>query len=161
MKFQVRLGTLADLPLIRELVQECALASVPETRKIAPASINAMVDLVLAELKRVWSTASSFKLLLLEDTSNRKIVGYLFLLVNQLEASTGEKQTVVSDMGISPRYRGKVLWKLLLGKAEELARENNDDYLTGMITVSNKASLAIAEKWGFQIERYQMAKPLT
>ncbi len=156
---RIRSGTEEDLPFIKKLAVQACETSIPPTRNAPVFKVRASVEQFINMLPQIALTLP-LRTYILEVIKTKEKIGYIILLLNQLEPSTGEKQTIIQDYALLPQYRGKHLWKLLLEKAEEVAIENGNFYLTGLVTISNKASFVTAEKFGFQVERYQVVKKL-
>jgi hypothetical protein len=160
MGYQVRPGTEEDLPFIKELALWACEFSVSKIRNTPIHKVRACMEQVISMIPQI-ALSMPLHFYILEEVETKIKVGYMILLVNQLEASTGEKQTMIQDYALAPQYHGKHLWRLFLLKAEEVALENENFYLSAFITAENKTSLVVAEKFGGQVERYQVTKKLS
>lgn len=160
MEVHVRFGTEKDFPFVKELAKECCSYSIHPIRKASLEQVRLTIDQIFDNLSKMWSNLPNHRLLLLEKSDKNERIGYLIFMLDQIEATTGEKQTFLVDTAILPKYWGKSLWKPLFQKAEELARERGNLYLCTTTTTTNPRSLTKNIRFGFHIERYQLVKVL-
>jgi ribosomal protein S18 acetylase RimI-like enzyme len=81
------------------------------------------------------------------------------ILLDEIEASTGEKQAVIFDTAVRKEHRGKYIINALLKKAEDIVRQKGLKYLVGTVSIDNKEALGISLKHlGFTAERVQLVK---
>lgn len=161
MGIYVRDGEIKDLEFVKELAIDMAKFSVPETRFITPDLINAKVAKVVSSLALEIPGNSNLHILIAETNSKEK-VGYLILILNQIEDTTGEPQAYVADIAVKQEYWGKYVWKYLVKEAEKIAKDKGFSYLAGTVSANNPRMLkALIKFLGYQIERHQLVKRLS
>lgn len=159
MKVAIRVGNANDITFVINLAIETAKYSVTPIRAINQELLAQRIELNLNNL--AYNLNDPNLKLLIAETDKQETVGYLILLLNNIEATTGEPQAFVVDLAVSEEYWGKFVWRHLLRKAEEIARSEGLSYIAGTISVNNIRSLKTVQKFlGYQIERYQVGKRL-
>ncbi|MFP4497498.1 MAG: GNAT family N-acetyltransferase [Vulcanimicrobiota bacterium] len=159
-EINVREGTGKDLHFIRQLALDSILYSVPQTRNIDKTRLKKEAQSFLDNLD-LNMESKNFKILVAEDKEKKQLAGYIMLLLNDIEESTGEKQAFIYDLAVSPDFWGKFVVDKLIKKAEKIAREKGLGYLTGKVTINNKRALVYAlKRLDFKIERYQITRVL-
>ena len=84
-----------------------------------------------------------------------------FVRVNmQTDYFTGEQHAHVNDIVVTAEAEGKGVGKLLLNKADELAKENNARWITLNVFDENLRARAVYEKAGYKIEWIKYLKVL-
>jgi hypothetical protein len=160
MQIHVRLGNHEDIHAIKTLAIERCKVNIPPTRNVSEEEVKRNIESTFSLWAKTTPNIPFLKILILEDKETKTFLGYLLLLLNQIEPATGEKQAFILDGAIVSKYEGKKLWIPLMEKAEEIAREHHHRYIVGMITVTNKTSLLLSQRLGYKIERYQVVKIL-
>jgi ribosomal protein S18 acetylase RimI-like enzyme len=156
----IRRGKLKDAPFVRKLAVESVVYGIPSTRKIPPNLVREFTKQSLANLEfDIYQP--NFALIIAEDTDARKPVGYLMLDLNQVEGSTGEKQSIIHDLAVEKPYWGKFVVDRLMAEAENITRGHGLPYIVGEISADNKRPLIYSTKrLGYTVERHQIVKSL-
>lgn len=161
MKIHAREALNSDLALVRELAVESLVHGIPHTREIDPAVVKSRAEAVLKDLPLWLKYRPGFKLLVAYEEESGDFVGYLMLLLNEEEESTGEKQALVQDIALAKKYWGRYSYRPLMYKAEEIAKEHGLQYITCRISDKNKRALIPTQRdLGYVIERHQLVKKL-
>lgn len=161
MEFQTRLGgSKEDFEFVKKMAIDSCAASIHPDHDVTVESVKKAVDEALTLLAKVAPQIPFLRLLILEIKETGERIGYMIFHVDQQEPTTGEPQAVIQDGAVLPKYQGRLIWKMMMRKAEEIARERGNRYITGFITANNKTSLLLAKRHGFQVERYQVVKKL-
>lgn len=156
---EVRAARLDDVPFIRQLTIETVTMGVPEGRDIPNEAVTAHATAALQNLELLLLQKQRASVLLAVDrleTGQEKPVGFLILEFDHVEESTGEKQTFVNNIAVTPEYWGRYVAQKLLREATSLSHARGYRYMTCNISTSNQRSLQTGLRFGFQIERYQL-----
>jgi len=158
MNIKIRRGKLGDALFVRRLAIESVKFTVPSTRRIPLELVRKYTAESLADLEfAIYSP--DFSLIIAEDLDIKKPIGYLMLDLNQIESSTGEKQSVIHDLAIKREYWGKFVVDMLMAEAENITQKKKLLYIIGEITADNKRPLIYAtRRLGYIVERYQIVK---
>lgn len=160
MNIKIRKGKIKDVPFVRRLAIESVVYGIPSTRKISPELVREFTRQSLANLE-FTIYQPDFELIIAEDTDIGKPVGYLMLDLSQVEASTGEPQSLIHDLAVEKAYWGKFVVDRLMAEAESITRNRGLIYIVGEISASNKRPLIYSTKrLGYTIERHQIVKVL-
>ena len=160
MNIIVRRGKLKDAPFVRRLAIESVIFGIPSTRKIPPELVREFTAKSLANLE-MEMYQPDFIVIVAEDTDAGKPVGYLMLDLNQVEGSTGERQSLIHDLAVERPYWGKFVVDRLMAEAEIITKNKGLSYITGEISANNKRPLIYSTtRLGYTIERHQIVKVL-
>jgi GNAT superfamily N-acetyltransferase len=160
MNIIIRKGTLKDLPFVSKLAVKSVKFGIPHTRRISVQQVEKFTRQIMEDLPRSLYS-KDFELIIAEDTDIRKPVGYLMLILSEVEGSTGEPQSLIHDIAVEPEYWGKFVVDRLMARAEEITRGRGLIYIIGDISASNKRPLIYStRRLGYEIERHQIVKVL-
>ena len=160
MKILIEQANDADLDFVRELAVRSVHHGIPPTRRADRHEVEEKTRTLLENLPRMIRR-DYFRLFIARDTDRGCSAGYLMLVLDQVEGSTGEKQALIHDLAVSEEYRGKYVVDRLMEKAEEEARKEGLSYVVGEISAGNRRPLVYAtRRLGYQVERYQIVKVL-
>lgn len=160
MNIRIRRGRLKDLTFIRSLAVNSVKYGIPATRLISVEEVQKHTIQSLEDLEMVLYSPD-FALIIAEDMEMKKPVGYLMLDLNEIESSTGERQSMIHDLAVEKEYWGKFVVDLLMAEAEEITRKKKLRYIVGEISSSNKRPLIYStRRLGYTIERHQIVKVL-
>ena len=160
MDIRIRRGRLKDLPFVRKLAVESVQYGIPDTRKISLEEVQKHVIQSLEDLEMVLYS-QNFALIIAEDMEIRKPVGYLMLDLNEVEGSTGERQSLIHDLAVDKKYWGAFVVDRLMAEAEDITRRKKLLYIVGEISASNRRPLIYStRRLKYTIERHQIVKVL-
>ncbi|MCE1246319.1 MAG: GNAT family N-acetyltransferase [Firmicutes bacterium] len=160
MNIVIRKGKLKDAPFVRKLAVESVVYGIPSTRKIPHEMVRELTAKSLSTLE-VDMYRPDFALIVAEDTDIKRPVGYLMLDLNQVEGSTGEKQSLIHDLAVEKAYWGKFVVDRLMAEAENITRSKGLPYIVGEISADNKRPLIYSTtRLGYTVERHQIVKVL-
>ncbi len=97
MDIRIRRARLKDLPFVRSLACNSVKYGIPHTRLISVEEVQKHTLQSLEDLEMVLYS-QDFAIIMAEDLEIRKPVGYLMLDLNEIESSTGEKQSRLKDL---------------------------------------------------------------
>lgn len=81
--------------------------------------------------------------------------------LDQVEGSTGEKQSLIHDLAVEKEYWGKFVVDLLMAEAEVITKKKNLMYIVGEVSTNNRRALIYAtRRLGYTTERHQIVKVL-
>ena len=155
----VRPATTADLPFVRALDVEAAVAGIPATRAITPAELRraALASYERPETRRLLE--EGFETLVAQDWHDDapRLLGFIRLDFASREPATGEPQCFIDQLAVTRDQWGRGATHRLVARAAELAAERGLGYLVGMVSASNRRTLEIAVgALGFEVERVQI-----
>jgi len=91
---------------------------------------------------------------------NGQQAGYVW--VGQVGSTfTGKNQAFIFNLYIAPEFRGQGIGSILMGKAEEWARQHNLDRIGLSVAVHNQAAIELYEKVGYIAEMMRMYKNIS
>jgi N-acetylglutamate synthase-like GNAT family acetyltransferase len=152
----IRLARAKDVPALQALIEACIGNGIPHTRKATQEEVLEFARSSYAELETMLKQPD---LVVLVEESAGQLSGYLMLDFAHVEASTGERQCFIVDLGVDPAKRGRFGTHRLIKKASQLAAARGLDYLVGMVSASNDRTLQLGLKaLDFEIERYQIVR---
>lgn len=152
MNFEIQAATSADLAWIKRVGAEAAVDSLPSTRRLSPAALQARARANLGKLQpdeelQIWIAWHAEK---------RVRAGFLVLQLHQKDENTGEPQSVIYDLVVVPKFRGSRAVRDLVMHARDATRAAGLRAMVGEITADNRRAVLRAERLGFQLERYIM-----
>lgn len=160
MNVVIRKGKLRDLNAVRGLAIRSVKYGISDVRRIPVEVVQQYTRKALADLEATIFQ-KNFKLIIAEDADTNKIIGYLMLVLNEIEGSTGELQSLIHDLAVDPAYWGKYVVDRLMARAEEITKENKLKYIVGEITANNKRPLIYSQvRLCYNVERHQIVKYL-
>ncbi len=160
MNIIVEPANLEDLDFVRKLAVQSVHHGIPSLRLATREQVEEKTRKLLSNLPRMIQR-EYFRLFIARDTDRGIPAGYLMLLLDQVEGSTGEKQALIHDLAVSEEYRGKYVVDRLMERAEEEAQNAGLSYIVGEISADNRRPLVYAiRRLGYQVERYQIVKVL-
>ncbi len=154
---EIRPAQLSDVATIKRLTLETADLGIPENRDIANETVRAEAEHHLGSLDRlIYRRREAAVLVAVDHAKDDEVVGFLILEFNQIEETTGERQSFIYNMAVDSRYYGKYVGHKLVWEAAKVSYERGFRYMTSRVTASNERALLSAIKLGFEIERYQL-----
>ena len=150
----VRRARRDDLPFIKELTLETVDQGISVGRDISNETVREVAAERMGDLDIMIARKRDYAILVAEDGERR--VGFLVLEFRNVEETTGEKQTLLYNMAVSPDYLGKRVDRILVAEAARLSHRRGYKFMTARITASNERALLAALRHGFEIERYQI-----
>lgn len=154
---EIRPAQLADLPVIKRLTLECADLGIPANRDISNEAVRASAEEHLAGLDRLlYRRRQAAVLVAVDREASDAVVGFIILEFDQIEETTGEKQSFIYNLAVESSYFGKYVGHKLVWEAAKVSYERGFRYMTSRVTASNERALLSAIKLGFEIERYQL-----
>lgn len=151
---KVRRATKDDLPFIKELTLETVDQGISVYRDIPNETVKAAAAERLSELDTMLKRKRDYAILV--ATISERRAGFLILEFRDVEETTGEQQSLVYNLAVSPEFLGKRVDRILVSEAAKVSYRRGYRFMTARITVSNERALLAALKQGFEIERYQI-----
>ncbi len=151
---KVRRAKREDLAFIRELTLETVDQGVSALRDISNDQVQIRAAQSLEELEHMFTRKRDHAFLIAESAGEP--VGFLILEYRDVEETTGELQTLIFNMAVTPSHLGKRVDRVLVREAAKLSHQRGYRYMTARVTASNERALLAALKQGFDIERYQL-----
>jgi ribosomal protein S18 acetylase RimI-like enzyme len=161
MPITVRYAKPEDFPFIAELAGESIVYGVPKIRDIKPEELSAHMKRAYENLSKIYDNQKDIVIFVADDEDQNESVGYLTLILNEVEGSTGERQSFIQDLAVRRRYWGKYVVHKLMDRAAEETKARGLHYITGSISVDNMRAFGTATKaLGYELERYQIVRKL-
>ena len=151
---KVRRARKNDLPFIEKLTLETVDQGIPSGRDIPNETVREAAAVHLRDLEAMFLRRRDYAFLVAE--AEERPVGFLILEFRDVEETTGELQTLVYNLAVSPDYLGKRVDRILVSEAAKLSHKRGYRFMTARITASNERALLAALRQGFEIERYQI-----
>lgn len=152
MEITVRIAEESDLEWVRLRVLESSAYSIPYSRDVESRLVRLAAeedfDRVLAERENM--------VFLIAENSEKERMGVLILNLNHTSDATGERQSLIEDLDVEPRFWGSPAVNRLVHRAAQVTAENGLTYMVGHVAVGNRRTLLKAQRLGFEIERYHM-----
>jgi len=146
----VREALETDFDWLRERVVESSVYSIPHVRDVpndlVRQAANEDFDRVLAESDHV--------VFLIAQNQHQERMGLLILNLDHRSDATGERQSLIEDLDVEPRFWGTAAVSYLVKRAAQVTAENGLEYMVGRVSVGNRRTLLKSLRLGFQIERY-------
>lgn len=108
--------------------------------------------------KDLFGTHPDLKVLIAERKADRKILAYLLIFMDFIEAITGEKQGLVFDYGISRECDDSRVIQALLCSAEAAVQQKKMKYIVIELFHNDMKSAKEVEKAGFKHEIHRIIK---
>jgi ribosomal protein S18 acetylase RimI-like enzyme len=161
MRIAVRYAKIEDFPFIGELAGESIVYGVPKIRDIEPDKLKVHMKRAYENLSRIYENQKDIVIFVADEEENSESIGYLTLILNEVEGSTGERQSFIQDLAVKRRYWGKYVVHRLMDRAAEETKARGLHYITGSISVDNMRAFGTATKaLGYELERYQIVRKL-
>lgn len=151
---KVRRAKRDDLPFIKELTLETVDQGISVFRDIPNEKVREAASERLDDLDLMLRRRGDFAILVATDGEER--AGFLILEFRDIEETTGEQQSLVFNLAVSPKFLGKRVDRILVAEAARVSHQRGYRFMTARITASNERALLAALKQGFEIERYQI-----
>lgn len=111
------------------------------------------------DLRRAMLDPCNGLFVLDDGREERKIVGFLWVVLCQ-NNWTHERYGYVNNLYVAPNRRGQGLAKELMRQAEDWFRSRGVRKLRLTVTSSNEAAVALYQRSGYRIQRWEMEKEL-
>jgi ribosomal protein S18 acetylase RimI-like enzyme len=161
MNIIVRYAVKDDFEFIKDLAAESIIHGVPKIRDITPENLQKNATLAYENLSRIYEGQKDILVLVAEDKAKGIKTGYLTLILNEVEGSTGERQSFIQDLAVRRDYWGKYVVHKLMNQAAEETKKRGIHYIVGSISVDNRRAFGTATKaLGYDLERYQIVRKL-
>jgi ribosomal protein S18 acetylase RimI-like enzyme len=90
---------------------------------------------------------------------NGHLLGFLWVVVCQ-NNWTGERYGYVNNLFVAPQRRGEGLGRELMNQADDFFRSRGVKRVRLTVTTSNQSAVALYEKSGYRVQRWEMEKEL-
>lgn len=137
---------------VRKLALESALHGVPYGRSISNRAIKARVRESIATIE----PSADMPVLIAYNQEDDKPLGYLILELYDIESSTGERQSLIYDLAVQPKYWGTQAVRLLVREAARRTAKAGLDFMIGEVSAHNERTYLQALRLGFELERLQI-----
>lgn len=157
MEFTIRDGTPSDIDEILQIYlhKDLFLSMVWSSRG---EEVQQHYSKNLSRQKDLFGTHPDLKVLIAERKADKKILAYLFLFLDFIEAITGERQGLVFDYGVSRECDDSGAVPALLRGAEEAVLERKMKYVVIELFHNDVKSTLEVEKAGFKKEIHRIIK---
>lgn len=152
MQIAVRDASDSDLRFVRRLAPEAILHTIPYTRTTSNSAVSARVRENLRELTSDEETL----FLIAYRVDSEKPMGYLILKLDDIDSSTGDRQSYIFDLAVEPRYWGTPAVRHLVHEAARRTAQAGLTHMSGEITAHNQRTYLQALRLGFELERFQI-----
>jgi ribosomal protein S18 acetylase RimI-like enzyme len=152
-KLAVRDGTADDGAYVRDLGRRTVMDSVAAFRQAPQRQVFVALDRLLETIE-----TQSHQTLIAESEGKR--VGFLLFLDELPDEVTALPQGFIAYMAVEPEKRARGVGSLLLGAAEDAARQRGLPYMSLMVTEDNAPARKLYERRGYRTERRLMSKAL-
>lgn len=152
MEISVREATEADLEWVRERVLESSAYSIPYCRDVANSLVREAAE---EDFERILAEREHIVFLIAENQESVRM-GLLILNLNHTSDATGERQSLIEDLDVEPKFWGSPAVNRLVHRAAQVTAEHGLTYMVGHVAVGNRRTLLKARRLGFQIERYHL-----
>ena len=152
MKIGVRDATDRDLRFVRKLALESALHGIPYGRDISNRAVKARARESVERLTPDEDT----EIIVAYDLETEKAMGYLILDLTSIEGSTGERQSLIHDLAVHPKYWGTPAVGHLVREASKRTARAGLKYMIGEVSAHNDRTYLQALRLGFELERFQI-----
>ncbi len=141
-----------DLRFVRRLAEESAVYGIPYGRDIKNSAVQARARQGVRNLE----PGSDLIFLVAYHEADQRPLGYLILQLREEEPSTGELQSMIYDLAVSPRYWGTgAVRELVLAACRRTAQEGLP-YMVGEVSAHNERTYLQALRLGFELERLRI-----
>lgn len=141
-----------DMEWLRRRVLESSAFSIPVCRDVPNHLVRAAAD---EDFDRVLADREQMVFLLAENEEGERM-GLLILNLHHTSDATGERQSLIEDLDVEPRFWGTPAVSRLVHRAAQVTAEHGLTYMVGHIAEGNRRTLLKARRLGFEIERYHM-----
>lgn len=153
---EIREVRLEDLPWVRSLAARSVAFGIPGGRDIPEEEVRRHVQRTLQDLEITLLGDPDFRILVACNAATREPLGYLMLDLSHVEASTGERQSLIHDLAVEPRHWGRYVVHRLVRRASQVTAARGLKYMVGEVTADNRRTLVQALRLGFEVERHQI-----
>lgn len=150
MEISVREALDSDLRFVRRLATESILFTIPYGRTTPNSAVQARVRENLRDL----TPSDEMAILVAFRTDNERPVGYLILQLNEMDHSTGDRQSYIYDLAVEQRYWGTPAVRLLVHAAAKRTAAAGLQMMAGEISAHNQRTYLQALRLGFELERF-------
>ncbi len=161
MNIEVRHAIPEDFPFIIELSGQVIQYGIPKIRDVGIDQVKAHMARAYQNLSKTYETQNNIVILIALDVDSKDKVGFLTLVLNEIEGATGERQSFIHDLAVRKDYWGKYVVNKLMYQAEVETLAHGLHIITGSISVNNMRAFGTATKaLGYELERYQIIKKI-
>lgn len=150
MEIAVRDATESDLRFVRRLATESILYTIPYGRTTPNSAVQARVR----ENLRSLVGSDEMAVLVAYRVDNEKPIGYLILQLDEIDHSTGDRQSYIYDLAVEQRYWGTPAVRLLVHAAAKRTAQAGLQMMAGEISAHNQRTYLQALRLGFELERF-------
>ncbi len=152
MEIAVRDATDSDLRFVRRLAQDAILHTIPYTRTTPNSAVQARARENLRSMKPDDETT----ILVAYRVDTGRPLGYLILQLNDVDVSTGDRQSYIFDLAVDERYWGTPAVRHLVHEASRRTAQAGLSHMSGEITAHNQRTYLQALRLGFELERFKI-----
>jgi hypothetical protein len=154
---RVRDATPDDLEWLRERVVDSSVFSIPYGRDVSNTQVMLAAD---EDFSRLLAEEDHVAMLIAENEDAERM-GFLILNLEHTSDATGERQSLIEDLDVEPRFWGTPAVNRLVKRAAQVTAEHGLPYMVGHVSEGNRRTLLKSLRLGFQVERYHMAMGCT
>lgn len=153
MRIEIRDALDEDMRHVRRLALESCLHGVPYGRDITNRAVKARAR---ESVKQIIPDDVTQILVAYDADDNDKFMGYLILELDSIEGSTGERQSLIYDLAVHPKYWGTPAVGYLVREASRRTAHAGLRYMIGEVSAHNDRTYLQALRLGFELERFQI-----
>ncbi|MHC9538832.1 MAG: GNAT family N-acetyltransferase [Vulcanimicrobiota bacterium] len=161
MNIEVRRAKKEDFPFIIELSGQVIQYGIPRIRDTDIETVKSHMARAYQNISKTYDSQNKFIILIAVDVEKNEQVGFLTLIMDEVEGATGERQSFIHDLAVRKKYWGKYVVNKLMYQAEVETLARGLHIITGSISVNNMRAFGTATKaLGYELERYQIIKKI-
>jgi ribosomal protein S18 acetylase RimI-like enzyme len=161
MNIEVRNAKKEDFPFIIELSGQVIHHGIPKVRDVNMETVKAHMALAYQNISKTYESQNKLVILIAVDLDRNERVGFLTLVLDEIEGATGERQSFIHDLAVRKDCWGKYVVNKLMYQAEVETLKRGLHIITGSISVDNRRAFGTATKGlGYTLERYQIVKKI-
>ena len=148
----VREATESDLDWLRKRIVASSVFSIPHCRDVSNEDVQSAAEEDFARLLREEDHVA----MLIAVNEEGERMGFLLLNLDHTSDATGERQSLIEDLDVDPKYWGTPAVSRLVKRAAQVTAENGLKYMVGRVSEGNRRTLLKSLRLGFTVERYHM-----
>lgn len=142
-----------DLEWVKERITASSVFSVPYGRDI-PNSVVA--EAASRDFDRLMQDRENTIILIAENESQDRM-GVLVLNLSHVSPLTRERQSLIEDLDVDPKFWGTAAVGHLVRRAAQVTAEHGLNRMVGRVSAGNRRTLVKSLRLGFEVESYHLS----